>query len=83
MSTIIQRKAIPLRCHRCLHKWNYGGNNFYVATCPHCRIYVNIKKNIIKYGEKNQEIKRSTIRKKFDSSDDTSSKNSSNESPNT
>ena len=42
--TIIEKKVTPLVCHRCLHKWNYSGTNLYVATCPHCRTYVNIKR---------------------------------------
>ena len=45
MSTIIEKKVTPLKCHRCLHKWNYSGTNLYVATCPHYRTYVNVKKN--------------------------------------
>lgn len=44
MSIVIQQKVVPLKCHRCRHKWNYKGKNKYVATCPHCRTYVTIKK---------------------------------------
>lgn len=51
MSYIIEKKVTPLVCQRYLHRWNYGGNNFYVATCPNCRTYVNIKKNRTKYTE--------------------------------
>ena len=47
MSVIIQQKVIPLKCQRCHHKWQYKGRNKYVATCPHCRTYVTIKKGSI------------------------------------
>lgn len=47
MSIIICQKAIPLKCQRCSHIWNYKGKNEYVATCPHCRTFVTIKKHSI------------------------------------
>ena len=48
MSIILQIPAIPLKCQRCLHIWNYKGKNSYVATCPYCRTYVTIKKHAIR-----------------------------------
>lgn len=47
MSVLITQKVIPLRCQRCCHNWYYKGKNRYVATCPHCRTYVTIKKSQI------------------------------------
>ena len=47
MSKIIQLKVIPLKCQRCNHQWDYKGKNEYIATCPHCRTYVTIKKHSI------------------------------------
>ena len=44
---ILQKPAKPLKCQRCLHEWPYTGKNEYFATCPHCRTYVNVKKNVI------------------------------------
>ena len=71
MSYIIEKKVTPLVCHRCSHKWNYGGTNFYVATCPHCRVYVNVRKIMTKQKEveKEQAIKINTNEKKSDSFD--------------
>ena len=84
MSTIIEKKVTPLVCQRCLHKWNYGGTNLYVATCPHCRTYVNIKKNKIKYKEIGVEAEQTlnihTNGKKLDSFDSINSGMESNES---
>ncbi|HKO40598.1 MAG TPA: hypothetical protein VJU85_05000 [Nitrososphaeraceae archaeon] len=83
MSYIIEKKVTPLVCQRCLHRWNYGGNNFYVATCPHCRTYVNIKKNRTKYKEIveiEQSLNININEKKIDSFDNTKSKAESNES---
>lgn len=36
-----------IKCQRCEHEWQYKGKNNYVATCPHCRTYVTIKKHSI------------------------------------
>lgn len=47
MSVLIQQSAIRLKCQRCSHGWYYKGKNRYVATCPHCRTYVTIKKSKI------------------------------------
>ena len=47
MSITIEQNVIPLKCQRCRHKWHYTGKNKYVATCPHCRTYVTIKKGSI------------------------------------
>lgn len=85
MSIIIKRKVTPLRCQRCLHTWNYSGTNLFVATCPHCRTYVNIKKNKAKYREivgveSEQILNVNTNRKKLDSFDSISEKMESNES---
>jgi hypothetical protein len=55
----------------------------YVATCPHCRTYVNIKKNRAKYKEiveAEQTLNINTNRKKLDSFDSISKKVESNES---
>ena len=83
MSYIIEKKVTPLVCHRCLHKWNYSGTNLYVATCPHCRTYVNIKKNRTKCKEiveTEQTLNINMNRKKLDSFDSINSKMESNES---
>ena len=82
MSTIITKKVTPLKCHRCLHKWNYSGTNLFVATCPHCRTYVNIRKGIERYKEVETEkgSKFNTNEKNLDSFDNSSSKAKSNES---
>lgn len=82
MSTIIEKKVTPLTCHRCLHKWNYSGINLYVATCPHCRTYVNVKKNRTKDKEveTGQPLNINMNRKKLDSFDSINSKMESNES---
>jgi len=83
MSTIIEKKVTPLTCQRCLHKWNYSGTNLYVATCPHCRTYVNVKKNRTKYKEvveTEQTLNINTHEKKLDSFDNIHSKLESNES---
>ena len=81
MSYIIEKKVTPLVCHRCLHKWNYSGTNFYVATCPHCRTYVNVKKNrtTFKEVEPEQPANININEKKIDSFDNTNSKAESNE----
>ena len=81
MSYIIEKKVTPLVCHRCLHKWNYSGTNFYVATCPHCRTYVNVKKNTTKFKEveTEQSLNININEKKIDSFDNTNSKAESNE----
>lgn len=47
MSIRISQKVTPLKCQRCHHFWNYKGKNRYVATCPHCRTYVTIKKHLV------------------------------------
>ena len=72
----------PLTCQRCLHKWNYSGTNLYVATCPHCRTYVNVKKNLTKFKEveSEQTLNINTNRKKLDSFESINSKMESNES---
>ena len=44
MSILITKSAIPLKCQRCSKVWNYTGKNEWVATCPHCRTFVRIKK---------------------------------------
>lgn len=83
MSTIIKKKVTPLKCHRCLHKWNYSGTNLFVATCPHCRTYVNIKKNRTTYEEieeTKQTLNADTNGKKLDSFDSIKEKMESNES---
>ena len=83
MSITIEKKVIPLVCHRCLHKWNYSGTNLFVATCPHCRTYVNIKKNRTKYKERvetEQTLNNITNEKKLDSFDSINSKMESNKS---
>jgi hypothetical protein len=83
MSTFIEKKVTPIKCHRCLHKWNYSGTNSYVATCPHCRTYVNIKKNRTKYKEivnKEQRLNINTNEKELDSFDSINSKIESTES---
>ena len=83
MSIIIEKKVTPLKCHRCLHTWNYSGTNLFVATCPHCRTYVNIKKNRTKYkelAETEQTLNINTNRKKkLDSFDSIHAKMESNE----
>ena len=83
MSYIIEKKVTPLVCHRCLHTWNYSGNNLYVATCPHCRTYVNIRKNKTKYKdviETEQPLNIKINEKKSDSFDDSNLNAESNES---
>ena len=82
MSTIIEKKVTPLVCHRCLHKWNYSGTNLYVATCPHCRTYVNVQKNRTKYKEveTEQSLNININEKKINSFDNINSKTESNES---
>ena len=82
MSYIIEKKVTPLVCQRCLHKWNYSGSNLYVATCPHCRTYVNVKKNRTKdkeIVETEQSLNININEKKIDSFDNTNSKAESNE----
>jgi hypothetical protein len=53
-----------------------------VATCPHCRTYVNIKKNRTKYNEveTEQSLNINTNGKKMDSFDNSNLKAESNES---
>ena len=84
MSIIIKKKVTPLRCHRCLHNWNYSGTNLFVATCPHCRTYVSINKNRAKYkdieAETKQTLNINKNEKKLDSFDSISEKMESNES---
>ena len=72
----------PLKCQRCLHKWNYSGTNLFVATCPHCRTYVNIRKRRKRYKEVETEkgSKFNTNEKNMDSFDYSNSKEKSNES---
>ena len=31
-----------LTCKRCLHCWEYHGNNQFYASCPHCLTKVSI-----------------------------------------
>ena len=59
MSITIQQNVIPLKCQRCRHKWNYTGKNKYVATCPHCRTYVTLKKGSILLIGKHRKPKQS------------------------
>jgi hypothetical protein len=42
---VAKKKVELLRCHRCSHFWEYSGKNVYVATCPHCRTQLSIKKH--------------------------------------
>src|SRR5215208_3521221 len=37
-------KQQELHCQRCLHTWEYRGQNPYFALCPHCRRTVRIRK---------------------------------------
>lgn len=83
MSYTIEKKVTPLVCQRCLHQWNYSGTNLYVATCPHCRTYVNVKKNRTKFKEviePKQSLNIKINEKKSDSFDNSNSKMESNES---
>ena len=83
MSYIIEKKVTPLVCQRCLHKWNYGGSNLYVATCPHCRTYVNVKKNRTKFkGEREGPLNINSNEKNLDSFDHRKSQVESDESIN-
>ena len=59
MSIILAIKATFLKCQRCGHEWAYKGKNEYVATCPHCRTYVTIKKHSILPTGKDCEPKQS------------------------
>lgn len=55
MSIILIQKVTPLKCHRCNHIWNYKGKNGYVATCPHCRTYVTLKRHsVVLFGQQKQ-----------------------------
>lgn len=47
----IVKKAIPLICQRCEHRWNYTGLNKYVAPCPTCNTKVTIAKSYEKVIE--------------------------------
>lgn len=47
---ILEKKAIPMQCHRCKHPWNYTGANEYVAVCPHCRTTVSLRKHKVNAG---------------------------------
>ena len=81
MSYIIEKKVTPLMCQRCLHKWNYSGTNLYVATCPHCRTYVNVKKNRTKFKvETERPLNINSNEKNLDSFDNIDLKTESNES---
>lgn len=48
MSVIIERRVTPMKCHRCNWAWDYGGNNSYYASCPHCRTQLSIRKHATK-----------------------------------
>ncbi|HKI07814.1 MAG TPA: hypothetical protein VKA09_05420 [Nitrososphaeraceae archaeon] len=37
-------KQLELHCQRCLHEWEYRGQNTYFTLCPHCRTTVRIRK---------------------------------------
>ena len=80
MSILIKKKVTPLRCQRCLHTWNYSGTNLFVATCPHCRTYVNIKKNKTHYKERIEKEQTLNIKKNEKKSDSFESVNSNRES---
>jgi hypothetical protein len=43
----ITKFVYPIRCHRCSYKWDFGGKNLYLATCPHCATKVSIRKQIV------------------------------------
>ena len=52
----IQKHQIPLKCHRCSQLWEYGGKNKYVASCPHRRISLPIRK--LKVVQTGQSLER-------------------------
>ena len=68
MSIIIIEKVTPLRCQRCDHIWNYKGKNEYVATCPHCRTFVTIKKHSILLINQQKQSVEKTAKVKQDAS---------------
>ncbi len=45
-SIILHIPATQVKCQRCSWIWNYKGKNRW-ANCPHCRTYVNIKKQSV------------------------------------
>jgi hypothetical protein len=51
MSIELPQKGIKLKCHRCDHIWTYKGSNRFVATCPHCRTYVTLKRSKLSENE--------------------------------
>ena len=52
MSIELPQNETRLKCHRCDHEWTYKGSNRFVATCPHCRTYVTIKRSKLSENEK-------------------------------
>ena len=57
MSILITQRVIPLKCQRCAYIWYYKGKNRYVATCPHCRTFVTIKKHCIDINGVSRSLK--------------------------
>lgn len=57
----ISENTVRLRCQRCGHEWDYKGKNRYFATCPHCRIYVSVKKSKILLIGKEAQPKQSEV----------------------
>jgi hypothetical protein len=43
----ITKIVYPVRCQRCSYKWDFGGKNLYLATCPHCGTKVSLRKQIL------------------------------------
>lgn len=62
MSVKIFQMVTPLKCHRCGHYWNYKGSNRFVATCPHCRTYVTLRKSMVLERQKMVAVESVSIK---------------------
>jgi hypothetical protein len=51
VSVIIQKRVIPMKCHRCTHELNYAGGNLFYASCPHCRTQLSVRKHKLQTGQ--------------------------------
>lgn len=48
-----------MKCHNCMHVWNYTGKRLKYANCPQCHYNCMIKKDTVK--EKDNRVRQKRI----------------------
>lgn len=44
---------MEIKCHHCMHVWDYTGNSTKYVVCPHCHYNCMIKKDSVSESENN------------------------------